>query len=159
MTARIAVALGAAVFTLSGPANAAPSRNGCESVIRALARAGDEQHQESFDALVWHDGFTQWPAQDRQPWSSVRLGGPNPKYRTYVREMHALSGSTTTRVIATKEITLRVSSDYEYTGDYMVTKNRYTCLKRNGQWRVFGREVLRREDLRNPAGSGTSISF
>jgi hypothetical protein len=156
---RVALAIAAAALAFSPAATAARSRNSCESVIHALKRAIDEQHQETFDALIWHDGYTQWPSRGRRPWRSVHLMGPHPKYRTYIRELRALSDSSITRVVMTKEITLRVSSDYEYTGDYMVTKVRYICRKRNSQWRVFGHEVLRREELRNPAGNGISISF
>ena len=154
MSTRLSVIL--AVVTIASPSVsiAATAANSCERVIRTYKQAVDWQERGLLEEVVWNDGYTQWPSQDRRPWSSVQPSGPHPKYRTYIRDFRWLERGPTEEVIATKEITLRVDTDGGYTGDYMVTKVRYTCLRRRGRWRIFGHEVQSREDLRNSSGEG-----
>jgi len=140
-----------AAFAWSSAATPAPSANSCEAVVRAFKQAVDDQYQGNLEAVIWPDGHTRWPS-DRlsRPWNSVRMSGPHPKYRTFIREIRVLADTSARRVLSTREITLRLSGAAgQYTGDYTVTKVRYTCLKRGGQWRIFSHEVTNRNDFVN----------
>ena len=148
---RLPLVLSVAAFAWSSVATPAPSADTCEAVVRAFNQAVDDQYQGNLDAVIWPDGYTRWPSDSRnRPWSSVKLLGPHPKYRTFIRELRVLADSSTRRVLLTKEITLSLSTGMgQYTGDYSVTKVRYTCLKRGGQWRIFSHDVTSRNDFMN----------
>jgi hypothetical protein len=134
---------------LASPASAAPERD-CIATIRALRDAGDWMYQEEWNQLIWMDGFHSWPGSGKEPWTTVDMaGGPHPKYHTFLRDLRTIAEERGRKVVTTKEISQRLWED-SYTGNYTVAKVRYTCEDRQGEWRVFSREVTSRTDLVNP---------
>jgi hypothetical protein len=127
------------------------SANSCPGVVRAWKEAADCQVTELIEPLTWADGYTQEPQRGRGKWSDISMNGPCPKYATAFRNVKAFPISGTTQVVEVKAITRRVDIDGRYTGDYSVSKARYTCEKRRGQWRIYSQVVTQRADFQNKA--------
>jgi hypothetical protein len=133
------------------PGPAAASANSCLSVVRAWKEAVDCQSGGQVEALTWADGYTQWPLQGRGKWSDIRMSGPCGKYATAFKEVRALPILRMSQIVEVKAVTRQVGPEGRYTGDYMVTREAYTCKQRNGQWRIYSQVVTQRTDLQNRA--------
>lgn len=129
-------------------ASAAPLTS-CVQVIEAWREAVDCQNTEDIPYLTWPDGFSKWPGSERGKWSDIRMGGPCGKYSTTLREWRPGPVHRGRQIVTVKAITRRADSYGRYSGEYTVTKLRYTCQRRAGKWRIFSQEVLHRVDLIN----------
>jgi hypothetical protein len=141
--------MGLLLNTISSPVVA--SANSCLSVVRAWKDAVDCQITEAVEVLTWSDGYTQWPLQGRGKWSDIMMSGPCGKYATTFKEVRVFPIFRRSQIVEVKAITRKFDRDRQYTGDYMVTKESYTCKRRNGQWRIYSKVVTQRTDLQNRA--------
>jgi hypothetical protein len=142
------VGIGLSMTIVSAPVLA--SANSCLSVVRAWKDAVDCQTTHAVEALTWADGYTQWPLQGRGKWSDINMSGPCGKYATTFANIRVFPVSGMSQIVEVKAITRYRDFD-RYTGDYMVTKESYTCRRRNGQWRIYSQVVTQRADLQNKA--------
>jgi hypothetical protein len=138
--------LGVLLLTASLATPAQAGQNSCLAVIEALRDAGDCQVMEAIPLLTWSDGFTQWPGHPRGKWSEINSSGPCPKYKTTLREIRVSPIVGNRQVARLKVILMRVNVDGDFTGSYQVTKQVYTCERRNGQWRLFSQVITQRTD-------------
>lgn len=123
----------------------------CVGAIRYWNEAVDCQISEAIEPLTWADGFSKWPTTSRQKWTHVNLGGPCPKYSTTSREWRISDIIKGRQIVTVKEIVRRVDMDGRYNGEYTVSKSRYTCERRGGQWRIFSKEVTSATEGTNAA--------
>lgn len=140
------------IFAQTTSTSAAPP-NSCIRVIEAWRDAVDCQTNEAVPYLTWSDGFSQWPGREKGKWAAVSLSGPCPKYSTTLREWRPDPVAGNRQTIRLKVISRKVAFDGRYSGDYMVTKETFTCERRDGQWRIFSQEVTKRVDLINHAAA------
>lgn len=133
-------------------ASAAPQA-GCVQLIESWRDAADCQNIQAIGQLTWPDGFTKWPGSAKAKWSDIGMNGACPKYRTTLREWRPEAVRGNRQIVRVKSITRRVALDGHYSGDYMVAKERYTCERRAGSWRIFSQEVTQRTDLTNRAAA------
>jgi hypothetical protein len=130
-----------------GATASAAAPGSCVRLIEAWRDAADCQENEAVERLTWPDGFTKWPGSGRGKWSDVGLFGPCPKYSTTLREWRRGPVRGNRQVVGVKAISRRVAFDGRYSGDYTVSRARYVCERRAGQWRIFSQEVTHRVDL------------
>lgn len=123
----------------------------CVSAIRYWNEAVDCQISEAIQPLTWADGFSKRPTISRQKWTDVNLGGPCPKYSTTSREWRVYDIVKDRQIVTVKEIVRRVDMDGRYTGEYTVSKARYTCDRRRDQWRIFSKDVTSATEGTNAA--------
>ena len=142
-----AIGLFALLGLISSAASATP--NSCLDVIHAWRDAVDCQTSEAITSLTWDDGYTEWPTLGRDKWSDIKMSGPCPKYSTTLRELRVLPVTGTHQVISLKAIARRVDFDGKYYGEYSVSKVKYVCERRGGQWRILSQEVTKHTDLIN----------
>jgi hypothetical protein len=134
--------------SLTASAIAAPA-SPCLKLIREWRDASDCQVSEAIPLLTWPDGYTKWPGSERRKWSDINLTGPCPKYSTTLREIRVLPVVGQRQAVKLKAITRRVNMDGQFTGEYQVTKESYTCERREGHWRLFSQIVTNRTDHQN----------
>ncbi|HET6525616.1 hypothetical protein [Sphingopyxis sp.] len=130
-----------ALLSADAAAMQLPAPN-CPSAIRYWNEAVDCQISEAISPLTWADGFSKGTSTPRQSWNAVKLNGPCPKYSTTPREWRISDVIQNRQIVTVKEIVRRVDMDGRYTGEYTVSKARYVCERRRGQWRIFSKEVV-----------------
>jgi hypothetical protein len=132
-----------------------PDRNNPKAVISYL--------RDTYDADSWDRALNVWwpegvifqdtdgkPPLERRPFRDVPMSGLGVQYRTSVRFLSIQTSGNRSVVITfekSKRLYLGSSGDYEYVGMYQLSKVRYICEKRAGQWRVLSIEGLSSRDF------------